>query len=262
LKKSANDNKVAGLQSVIRTFEIVEYLAQNNEAGITELSNDLGQSKSTTYRFLSTLKSLGYVRQNRKNDKYTLSHRLFEISSKAMGHNDTITVARPILEQLANESCESVHLSVLERNTIVYIDKIDSAYSLRMFSHIGRSAPAHCTAMGKALLAYQPESFIDELFSNGELRAYTANTITDKDKLKKSLTQIRRRGVAVDNEEYEDGLKCVAAPIRDYNSGVIASFCVAGPSIRLRQSVIKRLKEQVAQASEEISRRLGFRARA
>jgi IclR family KDG regulon transcriptional repressor len=246
------------MQSVLRTFEILEYLAHNAEAGITELSNELGQSKSAIYRFLSSLKSLGYVKQDSGNDKYRLTLKLFEISSKAIEQDDTIASSRPVLEKLASESGESVHLSVLERDSVVYIDKVDSAHNLRLFSHIGRSAPAHCTAMGKALLASRPEEYIDELYSSQELRAYTQNTIVDINKLKRSLAVIRKNGVAVDNEEYEPGVKCVGAPIYDYSGEAIAAFAIAGPSIRLPQTKIRHLKEKILRASQEISRRLGY----
>jgi len=257
LKKQPARAKPNGLQSVIKTFEIVEYLAHNTETGITELGNELGQSKSTIYRFLSTLKSLGYVRQNRKSGKYTLTYKLFEISSKAIEHDDTIAAARPVLEKLASETGESIHLAVLERNSAVYIDNIDSAYNLRMFSHVGRSVPAHCTALGKALLAFKSNEYLEDVYAHGGLVAYTPNTIVDLAKLKKNLALIRKNGVAVDNEEFEVGLKCVAAPIYDSKGNAVASFCVAAPSIRLPQTQIKRLKEKVLQASKQISQRLG-----
>lgn len=257
MKKQPARAKPNGLQSVIKTFEIVEYLAHNTETGITELGNELGQSKSTIYRFLSTLKSLGYVRQNRKSGKYTLTYKLFEISSKAIEHDDTIAAARPVLEKLASETGESIHLAVLERNSAVYIDNIDSAYNLRMFSHVGRSVPAHCTALGKALLAFKSNEYIEDVYAHGGLVAYTPNTIVDLAKLKKNLALIRKNGVSVDNEEFEEGLKCVAAPIYDSKGNAVASFCVAAPSIRLPQTQIKRLKEKVLQASKQISQRLG-----
>ncbi len=258
-KDGADTHDAQGLQSVIRTFEILEYIAKNNEAGITELSAELGQSKSATYRFLSTLKSLGYVKQDSRKDKYKLTLKLFEISSKATEQHDVIEAARPVIEEPAADTGESVYLAVLEKDSAVYIDKIDSAHLLRMFSHIGRSAPAHCTALGKALLAWKPDDYIDTLYGQGGLTAYTQNTIVDRKVLKKTLATVRRTGVAFDNEEYEKGLKCLAAPVYNHEDEVIAAVSLAAASIRMSNAKMKRITTRVLQASEEISRRLGHK---
>jgi IclR family KDG regulon transcriptional repressor len=259
IKRNPERPDPRGLQSVIRTFQILEYLARNNEAGITELANELGQSKSATFRFLSTLKSLGYVRQDSKKDKYKLTLRLFEISSKATEHDDVIKAARPVIEELASETGESVYLAVLERDAAVYIDKIDSAHLLRMFSHIGRSAPAHCTALGKVLLAWKSDDYVQRLYGAGGLTPYTRNTIADLGDLKQALASIRKSGVAFDNEEYEKGLKCIAAPIRNLKGEVIAAVSLAAASIRMPNSKMRQMKERILQASRKISHSMGHK---
>ena len=256
-RKTAEKTTLRGLQSVIRTFQILEYIAHSGEAGITELSSELGQSKSATYRFLSTLRALGYVKQNSRNDKYKLTLKLLEISSKAAEQNDVIEAARPVIEELAADTGETIYLAVLERDAVVYVDKIDSAHLLRMFSHIGRSAPAHCTALGKALLAWMPDEHIDSLYGHGGLVAYTPNTIVDLAALKKALASVRRTGVAFDNEEYEKGLKCIATPVRDSSGEVVAAVSLAAASIRMPNTMMKQMAERLLEASRRISQLLG-----
>ncbi len=166
-------------------------------------------------------------------------------------------VARTYLEKLRDLSGETTHLAVMDEEGVFCVDKIESARSIRMDSYIGQRAPIHCTAVGKLLLAHQPAEKIQRLLLR-ELKQYTSHTIVDKEKLEEDFKKIRRQGFALDNEELEIGLFCVAAPIRNYSGSVIAAVSSSGPGIRLTRSKIKELIPLVIKSAAEISVELGM----
>ena len=223
-----------GVQALVKTFRILEAIADAGEMGVTRLSERLGYSKSTIHRILETLKRLRYVRQNQTNERYTLAIRIFELGIRSVEEVDLVNVARPVLETLAAQTNETVHLAVLDDWAVVYLDKIDSPHLLRMFSSVGRRAPAYCTGLGKALLAWQHEEAIDAWLAGTELVQHTANTITRSDRLKQVLGEIRDRGYATDVEEHEVGIRCTAAPVRDRSGQVVAAISVSCPWLSRR----------------------------
>lgn len=154
-------------------------------------------------------------------------------------------------------SRETVHLGVLDEWDVVYIDKIESSQPLQMYSRIGRHAPLHCTALGKALLAFQPDEFMDR-FLRRRLKAYTPSTLTDPARVRNELEHVRGVGYALDNQEFGVGLSCVAAPLRDHTRGVVASLGIAGPTVRLGHDRIPRLATLVREAAADASAALGF----
>jgi IclR family KDG regulon transcriptional repressor len=253
---------MAGLEpvkAVNKTICLLEALAQEKELGVTDLAERAGMHKSTVYRFLSSLKELGYVRQNAANERYSLTLKLFELGSSVLGRMELWEQAHPILEQLAEQTHETIHLAVLDDGSLVYLGKIESTQALRvsMSSRIGQSAPTYCTGVGKLLLAYAPPEQVERILKREGLRRFTDHTITDRSLLAKELESIRQNGFAIDDEEHEVGVRCVAAPVRNRHGATIAALSISLPSVRLPNSEIPRFREFVTTAAGEISRRIG-----
>jgi len=248
------------IQSVDRALDILElYLTSPEELSVKEISEAMGLSKSTVHGLIKTLEQRGYLKQNPGNMKYRLGMKLFSLGNVVADHLDIRKIARPVIRRLADNIKETVHLAVLNGDEVVYTEKVEGPGALRMYSQVGRKVPVYCTGVGKVILAYQDEETVERLLSKETLRAFTPYTITDKEKLKAHLAAIREQGYALDNEEIELGLKCVAAPIYDHQCKVIASISCAGPAIRMSGGLdfkIRAMKE----AAHEISRLMGYQA--
>lgn len=246
------------IRSVNRAMMMLEHLASGNDMGVTEISTALGINKASTYRMLTTFRSLGYVVQDESSERYRLTLRLFEIGSKVLHRMDAIRDSRPALEWLAEETGETVHLAIREGVSILYVDKIDSQHTLRMFSRVGKRAPTWCTGLGKALLSAMPDAEITELFRGHELTAFTPNTITDLTALKAELRRIKQRGFSIDNQEHELGIHCVASVVCDARSKAVAALSVAWPETRHTSSRIDHYSELIVKAANDASRRIGW----
>ena len=253
LKKSKN--LLSSLNDALNILEVVAYDAR--PFGISEISRMTGYPKSKVHRVFSTLARRGYVRKDSNTGRYQLTLRFLEIGGVAVNQLEIKQVARPYLEKLRDLSGEAAHLAVMDEEGVFYIDKIESAQSIRMYSYIGGRAPIHCTAVGKVLLAHQPAEKIQRVFLR-ERKQYTSHTILDKAKLAEEFKKIRRHGFALDNEELEIGLFCVAAPIRNYSGSVIAAVSISGPGVRLTRSKIKELIPLVIKTGAELSADLGY----
>ncbi len=246
------------LRSVTNALAVLEaFSVDKPELGVTELSQALGLGKSTVHRLLASLAARDYVRKNPQTERYCLGFKAFEVGSLVAGRGAIREVAAPFLRSLMLASKETVHLGVLDEWDVVYIDKIESHHPLQMFSRIGRRAPLHCTALGKALLAFQPADFMDR-FLRRRLKAYTPSTLTDPALLRRELERVRAGGHAIDDEEFAVGLKCIAAPLRDHTRRVVASLGIAGPAVRFADERVPRLAALVREAASDASRALGF----
>ncbi len=258
LPKSGNEN---GARSVLRALAIVDLLGRaGEELGVTEISNRLGLHKSTVFRLLTTLAAAGYVRQESPLGKYRLGMRLAELGMIALSQIDLRSEARPFLRDLMEATGETVHLGIVDGDQVVYIDKIESRQILTMKSTIGSRAPAHCTALGKVLMAFLPDEDLDALLARRDLARLTANTIAQPAGLREHLVRIREQGYAIDDEEHEPGIRCIAAPIRDHTSRVVAAVSVSGPSVRITREAMERIIPRVIEAGNEISRAVGHNA--
>jgi len=247
------------VKAVNKTMCLLESLAQQNELGVTDLAVRAGMHKSTVYRFLNSLKELGYVHQNASNEKYSLTLKLFELGSSVLGRMELWEQAHPILDHLAEQVHETIHLAVLDDGRLVYLGKIESTQALRvsMSSRIGQSAPTYCTGVGKLLLAHLPPEEVERILSREGMQRFTDHTITDRSQLTKELESIRQQGFAFDDEEHEVGVRCVAAPVRNSQGATIAALSISMPSVRLPNSEIPRYREYVTKAADEISKRIG-----
>jgi len=254
------NNKQTTVQALDRMIQILEELALHRDGcGITMLSNLTGLHKSTVHRILNTLMSRGYISKNNENGKYSLGVRILYLSSAILDRMDVRTVARPFLERLCRDTDEVVHLSTLDGTEAVYIDKVESPNkSVRMYSQIGKRVPLHCTGVGKILLAWLPEKEVEYILSIKGMDAYTKNTITNMEDMKKHLAEIRKNGYAVDELEHEEEIRCVAAPIFDISGKVIASVSVSGTIMHITPDRMPKLTEEVLKTAKDISYQLGY----
>lgn len=247
------------IQSVDRAITILNRLAERGgRASLAELARDMDLNRSTVHGLLATMRYHRLVSQDNEG-RYVLGLKLFELGSAAIARLDLRTVAGPILQRLVDQFHETVHLVVGDGLDVVYIDKRESPQSMRIVSQIGRRLPAYCTGVGKAMLAFKPEAKLAALLDRAELQPHTANTITDRGALHAQLQEIRRTGYALDDGELIEGLRCVAAPIRDHTGQVVAALSISGPSVRLKPEKIERLIPAVKQAAADISDQLGYR---
>ena len=200
------------VQSVARALTMISCFANDTELGISEIAERMDLSKSTTYGLVNTLTAFGYLEQT-ENKKYRLGLKLFELGNLVQSRMDVRMEARPYCQLLADKYRTTVHLATHSEGEIIYIDKVDNNSSVVVYSQIGKRAPMYCTGVGKAILAFLPEEYMEKYVLSRPLIKMTEHTITTGDGLLKELEQVRERGYAVDDEEIEPGLHCIAAPI-------------------------------------------------
>ena len=243
-----------------RLFDIIEALS-NHPRGISlaALSLEVDLHKSTVHRFLATLLSKGYVVKDGETTRYRLTMRMFEIGSRVLGGANILSIARPILENLADETDEAVHMVVRDGNEIVYIYKEESSNSMiRMSSKVGLRSPMDCTGLGKAIMAMLPENEAQNIWNQTEIIQHTEKTITNYQRMQLEMAHIRQCGYAMDNEEHERGVRCIAAPIFDFSRNPIAAISVSAPATRLDDSQIERIASLVMGAAANISSMQGM----
>lgn len=251
-------NEVITVQSVDRALIILEILqGEPDGLGVTELSTELKVSKSTAHRLLMSLLKKGFVQQDPENQKYRLGLKLIEFGQTVSNNIDIRKVASSHLRRLAEKTGETAHLVIQERSEIVYIDKIESSATIRMFSNIGKRAPMHCTGVGKAILAFLPQQEILDIVEDKGLEKFTHKTIINIETLLLHLEEIRNNGYSIDDEEHELGIKCAAAPIFNSKGEVVAGISVAGPIMRVTEDKLSAMAMEVLQTSQEISKLLG-----
>jgi IclR family acetate operon transcriptional repressor len=252
------------VQSIERVSLILEILGQSPQGiSVRDLSAKVNLPKGTTHRLLSSLGYFGYVRQDAKTRDYSLGFKLVELAHLLLSQLDLRKEAEPLLRDLAEKTKETVHMVFLDRNEIVYIAKVETDQNpsgLRMASRVGLRNPAHSCAVGKVLLAHLSEVELNQLIKEKGLSKRTENTIIDPAKLKGHLNLVRNQGYAIDDEENERGIRCVAAPLYNEAGKVTAAISISGPAFRITKKVIQeKLKKEVMETAYQISQRLGFR---
>ncbi|RAK12580.1 IclR family transcriptional regulator [Halanaerobium saccharolyticum] len=253
VKKKQTDNLV---QSLLRAIDILNLVSQSKEGlNVTQISEALNLHKSTVYRLLNTLQYKNYVKKD-KYKNYKTGKKIIELGNKALNDIDLRNEAKPYLMELGNITKETVHLGIIEDYEIVYIDKVESSHTIRMHSSIGKGNPLYCTGVGKALLAFSSDKYIEDFIKNNELKRFTPNTITEKSELRDHLKKIQKQGYAVDNMEHEDNIRCVATPIFDHKKNVIAAISISGPVQRITLEKVKEYAELAIEFSQKISRSL------
>ncbi|HOO90079.1 MAG TPA: IclR family transcriptional regulator [Syntrophales bacterium] len=262
-KESKDKKKPTNLvQTIERMASIFEVLGNYpNGLSLGVLSEKVDLPKGTTHRLLTSMAYFDFIRQDTASKQYHLGFKLLELGNILLSHIDLRKEAHPYLVTLSEEVQETVHLVILDQNKALYIDKVDlhSRWGLQMVSKLGSRIPLHCSAVGKVLLAYMPEREADAIIQDDTLERLTGNTITDPVELKRNVASVREKGYAIDDEENEPGVRCIAAPIRNYIGQVVAAMSVSGATTRMNTDVIEgALKHRVINTAMKISHKLGF----
>lgn len=248
------------VQSVDRAFDILEALRDEGEIGLVALSKKVGLNKSTVHRLLNTLIYRDYVNQNSENNKYKLTFKFLEIGNNCLNSLNIVSIAKPHIKKLSDKTNEVVHLVLIEKNEIVYIDKIESNNTIRMHSYIGKRIPIYSTAVGKAYMAHLTKDEFLAMWGTmkNNFIKLTENTIISKENMMKELDNIRDIGFAIDNEENEEGVICVAAPIFNYDESIKYAISISTPEMRIDEDKIKYFGKLVKETAKEISKDLGY----
>ena len=244
--------------TVTKAINILDVLAGKADVGISlaELCSVIDIPKSSAYRYLVTLQELGLA-ERKSNDRYYLGSKIIEMAGTYLLKSDLRNDSQAALEELAEMTGETIHLAVPVETEVVYIAKVESKHTLAMFSHIGARLPMHCTALGKAILAFSDRHKLQAVLTQ-PLVTRTPYSITLVKELENELNLIRSRGYAIDNEENELGIRCVGAPIFDYTAKPIGAISVSAPSDRMDQERCNAIGPLVLKVAQKVSRRKGY----
>jgi len=229
---------------------------------VKDLSLKASLPKGTTHRLFSSLAYFDFVRQNGTNKNYLLGFKLVELGNLLINQLDFRNEARPFMLELAERTGETIHLVILDQDEALYIDKVAlNQTGLQMMSRVGSRIPLHSSSVGKVLAAHLDEDELDRIINATGLARQTKNTITNPLRFKKHIKNVKTKGYAIDDEENEKGIRCVAAPIRNENELVIGAMSISDPAIRLTLEIIQdSLKDRVCETALTLSRKVGFRS--
>lgn len=247
-----NPIQVAG-----RIFDVMELLAESGSIGLMDLSGALRLNKTTAYRVLSSLIYMGYARQNEATGKYEPTLKIVDMANKIMSKVDVVQIVRPYLRKLMEATGETVHFVERDGTEAVYIDKVESfSNGIQMVSRIGSRVPLYCSGVGKAMTAQMDEWEAEEIWNGSRIVSLTPYTITDYGEFKKELEQIRQIGYALDNEENEIGVRCIACSLKDALGRANYAFSISAPVSRMDNERIRELAGYVLKAGREMEDRL------
>jgi DNA-binding IclR family transcriptional regulator len=243
------------LKSLVKIVRLLECFSTTDRAlSLAEICERTGYPRSTTHRLLASMKEVGFLDQDRQRDRYRLGLKLFEFGNIVLANMDLHREARPYVEQLSRVTGHLVHLAVFDGGRAVVIHRVDPLPEGAVPVTL-EQAPVHCTGVGKAILAFQPEAVIEQVIGQG-LRRYTEATITDPVHLREELSAIRQKGYAIDNGEHQPGIRCIGAPIRDQQGRVVAGISISGPGWKIQPDHVPALAEIVVHNAKAISAQL------
>ena len=246
------------IQSLDKGLYLLEVIEQANKPiSLGQLWAKLGWDKATIHRLLATLERRGYLLRDQSTKQYSLGLKIYGLYDSLKRNLDIQSITKPHLQELAEMTGESAHLAVIVEKYVVFIDRSSSAEVLSVNTQIGAREPLYCTALGKAYLAFQEELDLDELYPQ-PMERYTQHTITNTADLRETLTEVRRKGYAVDDEEYIDGIRCVSSPIFNEYQAPIAVIGLSGPKHRISRSKIREYGQAVKAMALKISRHCGY----
>lgn len=250
-----------GVQSVDRALAVLEILARDGHAGVSEIAEEMNLHKSTVSRLLASLASRDIVQQNSGRGKYQLGFGILRLASSIPGRLSLVYEARPVLESLAEEFKETVNLAVLRSNFAVNVDQAMGPSTLATYDWVGSLTPLHATSSGKVLLAALPAEERGRILEQTGLPARTPQTITSRDKLETQLLDVSRNGYAVTRDEIEIGLNAAAAPVYNHTGNVVGAVSISGPAFRFDPETTPGLLEALKQAGLRISAKMGYTPR-
>ena len=247
-----------GLKSLVKVVRVLDAFSRMERSlSLAEICQRTGYPKSTTHRLLSSMREAGLLDQDQNRDRYRLGLKLYALGNTVLANMDLHREARPYVEALGRLTDQIVHLAVFDGRHAVVIGKSESQSDAASSAFL-ESAPAHCTSVGKAILAYQPDAVVDAFLADG-LARFTDTTLTDPAALKRDLELTRSRGYALDQAEHQPGLHCVGAPIRDLAGRVFAAVSVSGPAWKMPLTEVEGVAKIVIHHADGISRALGYR---
>ena len=260
LSPAVQENSRYNIRVLDRAFRILSLLADGQPRALAEISESIELNSSTTFRLLSTLTYHRYLKRSEMTGQYQLGLACLELAQGYTSSDNLREVALPELEALRDETKETVHLVVLDRMQVVYIEKIPGLHAIGLMSSgVGRHAPAYCTGVGKALLAYQKEEQVRDYYQGKGLHRFTSTTITDMNDLMEQLEQVRSQGYALDHGEHEDEVRCVATPIFDMDGKAVAAISISGPALRMDPIEENRpMIDKACATAMRISNKLGY----
>src|SRR5882672_1189547 len=249
------------LQSLDRAVAILEVLGESNiPLSLADICHQMHLHKSTAHRSLMVLERSALIERTHEN-RFRLGLKLYKLGNRAVEQIDLRARVYPFFRRLATQVGETVHLGVLQKTSVVYLDKVEPNRRVCMSSKIGSSNPVYCTSMGKAMLAFQPEEMIEKIVAKIRFTPYTPKTLCSREKLLEYLKIVRRRGYAIDDQEIELGVRCVGAPVLNEDHWAIAAVSVSGPSSRITAQRVPAIAERLLICCREISASLGLRAK-
>ena len=246
------------VQALDRAFAVLDLLGESETPlGLAQVASSLQLHKSTAHRFLMVLERHRMVERT-ATGKFRLGLRLFDFGYRAIEQYALRDRAQPHLRRLVAETEETAHLCILEQARVIYIDKIEPARSVRMITRIGSSNPVHCTSVGKAILAFLPEERAADVVKRTRFERFTHRTIATPEALRTEMEKTRRRGYAVDDEELEEGLRCIAVPLLDAQKQPVAAVSISGPSFRVTAQKLPAIANQLLQCVRGIASDMGY----
>ncbi|MFZ0726661.1 MAG: IclR family transcriptional regulator [Desulfobacterales bacterium] len=255
----ASGEKYFFVGSLAKGMRIMELLAEHKHLTVSGVARLMDTNRAAGHRFLATLRELGYVEKD-EDDRYRLTFKVFELGMQVANRFEIRQLARPMMQELALASGETVNLGHFGGRNILHLDRVDSLEILRMDVPIGSRAPAYCTALGKAVLAYRPAEEFERYLARVTLKAHGPNTITRRKLFRQAIAVIREKGYAVDDEEMSAGLRCVAAPVIDHTGRAAYAISVSGPSLRMTPRRIAEISPLVLKICRRLSQKLGSTA--
>lgn len=245
------------IQVADRLFLAMETLASEGSLGLTELSQKLELNKSTAHRVLNSLIYMGYVKQDEITSKYRLSYKICKLSNQVLSQADILETTRPHLKRLVSEIGETIHFVQRDNAQAIYIDKVESySNSIRMASKVGYTIPLYCSGVGKALLADMDDDKVKKIWKDSKIKSMTEYTIVDFEKFVEELELTRSRGYALDNEENELGVRCIAVSIRSHDNSQGYALSISAPIDRMSDSRIEELSRSVLSLKQELENAL------
>ena len=257
LGEAPGDIKGGGVQSLERAFSILEEIARSREGiSLANLSSRVGLHNSTTFHLVKTMVSLGYVRQL-KDKRYRVGRPLFVLAANALDDVEMVSLAMPILEDLSRETGEAGHFAVRMGDAVVVIARTGGSGAFQLTDRMGVVRPAHCTALGKIILAALRPEQLELFFKRAELKAHTAKSITDVAALRREIDDVRRAGIAFDDGEFDPELRCVGVPVKDFSGRLIGAIGISGPIWRLSIQALQSRAKLVEAAAARLSAEFG-----
>lgn len=254
----ADDRRRGGVQSLGRAFAIIEQVARHRDGiGLAELSRLVGLHNSTTFHLAKTLVSLGYLRQEKESKRYRVGRPLFALAASALDEIEMVNLATPVLEELSRETGEASHFAVRMGDAVVVIARTSGPGAFQLADRVGVIRPAHCTAVGKAILASLQPDQLKRFLDRSGTKPSTPKSITEIPTLLREVEQVRRTGIAIDDGEFNLEVRCLAVPVEDFTGKIAGALGISGPTWRLSRQLLQSRAKIVQAAATRLGREFG-----